>query len=178
MRAPELAATQTTITTGANPDYLNVDGSKIYVHNTGDRTISVIDNETNVEIAESAPLPLQYSGSMVLSPDGTKIYVFGQDQQTYRTVVLDAETLEPIRTVDSGFSTDGGLYVDGTIATSADGRYLYVPMTFGRGGEGRRHHRRRHDRRHCPRQSNVVLLRRQRDAQSAWRCLFRRIPRV
>ena len=95
----ELAASKTQITQialGASPDFLGANGSRIYVLNTGDPTVSVIDNSTNTVIATSEPLPA--GGAMVVSPDGNKLYV--AEYLGTHIHVLDAQTLTLIGDAD------------------------------------------------------------------------------
>ena len=116
----ELAASKTQIALGASPDFLGANDSRIYVLNTGDPTVSVIDNSTNTVIATSEPLPA--GGAMVVSPNGDKLYV--AEYLGTHIHMLDAQTLTPTGTIDV-VTTYGG-----TLALNSDGSRLYVGSTI------------------------------------------------
>ena len=115
---PQLAPSTTQIALGAWPDFLATKGSRVYVLNAGDSTVSVIDTNTNTVIDTSDQLSA--GGAMVLSPDG-KLYV--AEYVGNRVLVLDAATLEQVDTIN--VTTTYG----GTLAVSQNGQYLYVGST-------------------------------------------------
>ena len=114
----EITATTTQIPLGAWPDFLAANGSRVYVLNAGESTVSVIDTNTNTVIDTSDQLSA--GGAMVLSPDG-KLYV--AEYVGSRVLVLDAATLEQVDTIN--VTTTYG----GTLAVSQNGEYLYVGST-------------------------------------------------
>jgi len=115
-----LSATTTPISLGAWPDFLASRGSRLYVLNAGEATVSVVDTDTNTVIQTSEQL--QAGGAMTLSPDGKRLYV--AEYMGNHVYVLDPETLEldgpPINVV----TTYGG-----TLAVSPDSTRLYVGST-------------------------------------------------
>ena len=115
---PQLAPTTTQISLGAWPDFLATKGSRVYVLNAGESTVSVIDTNTNTVIDTSDQLSA--GGAMVLSPDG-KLYV--AEYIGNRVLVLDSATLEQVDTIN--VTTTYG----GTLAVSQDGERLYVGST-------------------------------------------------
>ena len=116
---PQLAPIITQIPLGAWPDFLATKGSRVYVLNAGDSTVSVIDTNTNTVIDTSDQLSA--GGAMVLSPDGKQLYV--AEYVGNRVLVLDAATLEQVDTIN--VTTTYG----GTLAVSQNGERLYVGST-------------------------------------------------
>ena len=119
---PTIAAV---ISVGANPAdlKLNSAGTRAYVSSTGSSTLSVIDTSTKRLIATipTAPSPR----SIAVNRAGTRVYVESEDANHAGTItVVDAKT----NTVDGTFNI--GEY-PGSMATSNDGKFLYVGHLFG-----------------------------------------------
>ena len=130
VRVPELASTQTQIPLPGSGTSIAVSGSRAYVFNKYQWTVSAIDTNTNTVIRTSQPLAsgstLNYPGSVAVSPDGTHVYVANWVEG--KIIELDPNTLapvgQPIAVAVGGdemvFSPDGGrLYVahDGAAGT-------------------------------------------------------------
>jgi len=130
VRVPELAATQTQIPLPSSGTNIAVSGSRAYVFNRYQWTVTAIDINTNTVIGTSQPLAsgstLSYPGNVAVSPDGTKVYVANWVEG--KIIQLDPNTLAsvglPIAVAGGGddmvFSPDGSrLYVahDGAAKT-------------------------------------------------------------
>jgi YVTN family beta-propeller protein len=131
-----------TIPVGDNP--LGVaaspDGTKVYVVNNNDATMSVIDTKSNTVVATIEGLG---NGALqvAITPDGTRLYVtnFGEHADVgipgTTVSVIDTETNTVIATIKVGQQPLGA-------AVTPDGRRLYVvnkfsaPPSRGRAGWG------------------------------------------
>jgi YVTN family beta-propeller protein len=90
-------------------------GSRAYVANQGDNTVTVIDVATSQPIASiatggSSPFSVQ------VSPDGSQLYVGNNDNTM---LIVDAATLAITKTVIVGFATNA-------FAVNNSGRFLYA----------------------------------------------------
>ncbi|GCE40146.1 collagen triple helix repeat domain protein [Rhodococcus wratislaviensis] len=96
------------------------DGSRVYVSNAGQFTISVIDTSTDTVVATIWPYySEEYQGwtlneEMIVSPDGTRLYASGEDGTVS---VIDTATNTVVAAQPLGAFTALGI--------SADGRHLY-----------------------------------------------------
>ncbi len=104
------------------------DGSTAYVSNTGSGSVSVINTATNIVTAtiSSVTWPGSQEG-MCVSPDGTKLYVTGNDAATgglpvIVTVDLTANTLSGSVVIGNGEGGDSPV----AMCMTPDGSYLYV----------------------------------------------------
>lgn len=113
---------------------LTPDGSRLYVVNGGDRTISVIDTSTNAVVQTIANTP-SGKGEIAMSPDGTRAYVPGFNNNKQGVTVIDTTTNtvagelvglasgDPIYGI--AITPDGGrLYVANGNLVDVDGNYL------------------------------------------------------
>ena len=127
-------APQTTITVGTNPVAVavtGVNGSRAYVSNYSDNTVSVIDTNTNTVIKTisvgSSPRAL------AASPNGTRVYVANQNANTVS--VIDTNTNMVVNTIAVPVEQPGigrFSYVH-DVAVSPDGKHVYVTGTAGSG---------------------------------------------
>ncbi|QYB08099.1 hypothetical protein I1A62_36585 [Rhodococcus sp. USK10] len=96
------------------------DGSRVYVSNPGQFTISVIDTSTDTVVATIWPYySEEYQGwtlneEMIVSPDGTRLYTSGEDGTVS---VIDTATNTVVAAQPLGAFTALGI--------GADGRHLY-----------------------------------------------------
>ena len=106
------------ITVGPYPRSVAVSGigSRAYVVNQGDNTISVIDTATNMVIGTSAPLASQL-GNLAVGPNGTRLYV---TTGSNTVMVVDSSTLTAV-----GAPIPVG-YFPADVAVSPDGSRVYV----------------------------------------------------
>jgi YVTN family beta-propeller protein len=112
-----------TIPVGVNPSGVAVspDGSRLYVANQSDGTVSVIDTATNTVVGE--PIPVVVAPyAVAVSPDGSRVYVTSLYVGPGGTVsVIDTATNTTL-----GDPIDvGGSYHFG-VAVSPDGSRVYV----------------------------------------------------
>ena len=108
------AATNEPITVGPLPTTVAVSGPRVYVLNSGDNTISVINTNTNQVIATSGPL----GNNFAVSPDGARLYVVNGNSNSVS--IVDANTLTPVgASIPVGSSPSD-------IAVSPNGRYVHV----------------------------------------------------
>ena len=119
----------TPIAVGSAPSTVVVSGTKVYVLNAGDHTVSVIDSNTKEVIGN--PIPVAYwSDNMVATPDGTSVYVIATDNYVQlidtNTNTVTASILIPVQN-DCG---DCWFYVSGA-AVSRDSSRLYVTANDG-----------------------------------------------
>ena len=78
---------------GANPTVLAVNGSHTYVLNSGNRTISVIDNVSKQVVKT---IPVNATGwNMVVSPDDRRIYVANYDTVSVFDTATGNEVVAP-----------------------------------------------------------------------------------
>ena len=129
-------APQTTITVGTNPVAVavtGVNGSRAYVSNYSDNTVSVIDTNTNTVIKTisvgSSPRAL------AASPDGSRVYVANQNANTVS--VIDTNTNVVVDTiavpVERPRPEIGRFSYVHDVAVSPDGKHVYVTGTAGSG---------------------------------------------
>ena len=100
---------------------LSPDAQRVYVANSTDGTISVINTATNEVTATIAVGPgltgEQAPGGVAVSPDGTRLYVTNGGKNT--VAVISTATNAVINTIPVGSAPEG-------IAISPDGHRLYV----------------------------------------------------
>ena len=117
---PSLTDTGTSITVGSAPSQaiLTPNGAEVYVSNTGDNTVSVINTTTNTVThtigVGSTP------DALAVAPDGSKVYV---GQHGGNVSVIDTST----KSVTS-INTLGGPVRD--LAITPDGSKVYLAMEF------------------------------------------------
>jgi YVTN family beta-propeller protein len=103
----------------------SADGSRIYVANAGDNTVSVIDT-ASITLAGTIPMPLNYSPrGLAISPDGTRLYAALE-----LTLFVPNSPGEPVVTIDTASntilrSTTVGFGVEHLVVTP-DGARVYV----------------------------------------------------
>src|SRR6202007_1264327 len=73
------------------------DGSKVYVTNLGDNTVSVIDTATNTVTGSTIPVGDNAEG-VVITPDGSRVYVANSYDDTVS--VIDTATNNVIATIN------------------------------------------------------------------------------
>ena len=102
---------------GSSPYTADVafDGTRGYVTNLSDNTLSVIDAPTN-SVDTRIPVGSKPAG-VVVAPDGGHVYVTNYGDGTLS--VVDVATLSVAKTINVGPSPDG-------VAISPDGRTVYV----------------------------------------------------
>ena len=128
-------APQTTITVGTSPVDVAVtgSGSRAYVSNYYDNTVSVIDTNTNTVIKTISVGASPYN--LAASPDGTRVYVANQKANTVS--VIDTNTNMVVATiavpVERPRPEIGRFSYVHDVAVSRDGRYVYVTGTAGSG---------------------------------------------
>jgi YVTN family beta-propeller protein len=100
------------------------DGTRVYVTNSGDANLSVVDTGTNAELPYPAGMRPKVGNNpagVVVSPNGKHVYVTGSDDLGNGIVaVVDTETNQtrpPVLPVGSG--PQG-------IAVTSDGKWVYV----------------------------------------------------
>lgn len=126
------ASQHTTITVGHNPYEIKLspDGSRAYVVNQGDSTLSVLDTATN-SLLNSVSIP-GGPRRIALSPDGAYGYV--TQSQDGLVAIIDLATLEKVGQIEVNEKWSS----PDAIAISADGAYAYVTNsyvdTFAEGG--------------------------------------------
>jgi len=124
IRADALATSPTVkIPVGEFPGGLALtpDGSRLYVVNGGDNTISVIDTSTDAVVQTIAGTP-SGKGEIVMSPDGTRAYVPGFANGRQGVTVIDTTT-NTVAGQLVGLSSGEPIY---GIAITPDGGRLYV----------------------------------------------------
>jgi YVTN family beta-propeller protein len=124
IRADALATSPTVkIPVGEFPGGLALtpDGSRLYVVNGGDNTISVIDTSTDVVVQTITGTP-SGKGEIVMSPDGTRAYVPGFANGRQGVTVIDTTT-NTVAGQLVGLSSGEPIY---GIAITPDGGRLYV----------------------------------------------------
>jgi len=95
------------------------DGKKVYVTNSGDNNVSVIDTAINTVIAT---IPVgNYPWGVAVSPDGKKVYVANTVSSDIS--IIDTATNTVIAIVPIG--------APGQVAVSPDGSKIYVTATGG-----------------------------------------------
>ena len=108
------AAADEPITVGPLPTTVAVSGPRVYVLNSGDNTISVINANTNQVIDTSGPL----GNNFAVGPDGARLYVVNGNSNSVS--IVDANTLTPVgASIPVGSSPSD-------VAVSPDGRYVHV----------------------------------------------------
>jgi YVTN family beta-propeller protein len=129
-------APQTTIAVGTSPvdvAVTGVSGSRAYVSNYYDNTVSVIDTNTNTVIKTISVGASPYN--LAASPDGTHVYVANQKANTVSVIdtntnmVVDTIAV-PVERPQPGIGRFSYVY---DVAVSPDGRYVYVTGTAGSG---------------------------------------------
>ncbi|HSE83778.1 MAG TPA: hypothetical protein VLB01_04450 [Thermodesulfobacteriota bacterium] len=99
------------------------DGSRLYVANGWNNTVSVIDVSRNevIDIVHVFPEPI----SIAITPDGSKVYVACPDTQ--KIAVIDVRTNKVIKTIDIEIEEDLRCCVGPTgITITSDGSKAYV----------------------------------------------------
>ncbi|WP_246228737.1 DUF5074 domain-containing protein [Mycolicibacterium psychrotolerans] len=126
---PAAATGVTPVAVGSHPVEAVVSGNRLYIHNTGDSTVSVIDTTTNTVI-NTIPGVGSYV-PMVASPDGRYLYV-GQYDSYYVTAsvkVIDTSTRTAVATITMPkcetecWANSAGIT---DMAISPDGKQVYV----------------------------------------------------
>ena len=110
-----------TIPVGTNPQCITIipDGSKVFVANSSDNTVSVINTSTNLVTATIAVDSLP--DGLAPSPDGTKIYVSNRFANTVS--VINTTTNSVSTTISVGTQPVG-------ICVTPDGSMVYVANYF------------------------------------------------
>ena len=85
------------VTTGSSPAGVVVspDGKRVYVANTGSKTVSVIDNEpasVNYNTVISTVSVGSSPSALAISPDGTRLYVANTGNRTVSVINIDTAT--------------------------------------------------------------------------------------
>src|ERR1035437_483574 len=114
--------TVTNITVGNFPFPVSVspDGTRAYVGNSGDETVSVINTSDNTVIATFAAYDLPDQYAIAVSADGRVLYVVGSNSQQNEVLVIDTSTGRTTATIPLGAGDPSG------VAVSPDGRRVYV----------------------------------------------------
>lgn len=109
-----------TIAVGSGPLSIaaNSTGSKVYVTNTTDGTVSVINTATNTVTATVTVGVNSNPQGVVVSPDNSKVYV---SDGVAGVAVIDAATNTLTTTISTGASS-----LPKGVAITPDGQYLYV----------------------------------------------------
>src|SRR5207302_1077086 len=107
---------------GAPPAGIAVDpaAARVYVANSSDRTVSVLDTATDT-VAATVPVGTRPLG-IAVNPDGTRVYVTNSDDGTVS--VLDTATRSVVATVAVGASPVG-------VAFAPSGGRVYVANQCG-----------------------------------------------
>jgi YVTN family beta-propeller protein len=94
-------AVEHSIATGRNPHELAVapDGSKIYVGNVAENTVSVIDLKTNREIRKIVTPDFKSPHGIAFTPDSRRAVVTSEGAK--KIVIIDATTDQVIRAIDT-----------------------------------------------------------------------------
>lgn len=112
------------------------DGKWLFVANSGDRTISVIDatrHERTPILLRVAPL-IPHALAIADTPDGLRLYVADHTNRTVSILALALRSNPPFTHLGSAHTTGAEQPVD--IAVSPNGRWLYLLLT-GKDGKGR-----------------------------------------
>ncbi|RON21456.1 MULTISPECIES: beta-propeller fold lactonase family protein [Pseudomonas] len=106
-----------TIPTGLDPNVIAVspDGTRVYVCNSTDNTVSVLDI-LNLSVIRTIPVGLR-PRALAVSPDGTRTYISNSWEKTVS--VIDAATQAVIKTIPVGNNAAG-------LAVSPDGTRVYI----------------------------------------------------
>src|SRR5262249_30193928 len=113
-----------TIPVGSNPAAVAVspDGKKAYIANVDSNTVSVLDLSSN-SIAVSIPVPLFSGASMVMSPDGARLYVAApQTINSSAITVISTGTSSVVGSIAGDFSASAVP----AIIFSSDGTRAYA----------------------------------------------------
>jgi len=110
----------TAVNTGSSPVTATITATPMnvgyaYISNYGDRTVSVINTQTNT-VVESIPVGSQPQG-VAVSPDGSRVYV--TDQESSMVSVINTSTNAVIANINVDSSPAG-------IVVSLDGSKIYV----------------------------------------------------
>ncbi len=122
--------TTTPIAVGSAPKTVVVSGTKVYVLDAGDHTVSVIDSTTKQVIGNPIPVAYSIDANMVATPDDTRVYVISTDNYVQ---VIDTNTNTVTKSIPIPVQNDCGdcwNFVSGA-AVSRDGSRLYVTATDG-----------------------------------------------
>jgi DNA-binding beta-propeller fold protein YncE len=114
------------IQVGRNPDNIvfNADKTKLYVANTGEYSISIVDIATNL-VEQVLRLPVNrrniYTGTTAASPDASKLYVAerGDKPEPLRVYVIDMNLGKQVAQFNVGNNVN-------SMAVSSDGTKLFV----------------------------------------------------
>ncbi|SEH87143.1 VCBS repeat-containing protein [Mycolicibacterium rutilum] len=126
------------IDVGVRPGAVVAANGKVYVVNTGDSSISVLEDgvvvDTIVTDIDAAAAPLY---SVTAGPDGTTLVIgtlglLGSPDATYPVLIIDTATDEVVHTVLDGprlfwieYAPDGTLYASGVDENSAAALFLF-----------------------------------------------------
>ncbi|MAT38172.1 MAG: hypothetical protein CL946_01065 [Ectothiorhodospiraceae bacterium] len=124
--SPEKGRIIQRIQVGRNPDYIafNATKNRLYVSNTGEITVSVVDIVSN-KVINVHRLPVNrrgiYAGVMVASPDGKRMYVAERpdEPEPLRIYVLDTEKDRQVAQFNVGDNVN-------SMSVSHDGKKLFV----------------------------------------------------
>ena len=105
--------------TSENPPLLSADGSTLYIINRLLGTVTKFDTATNA-IISTTPFGAFQLNTATLSPDGSRLYIRGRNQDGACLVVVDTSTNSVVTSLNvGGFPED-------TQTLSADGSKLYL----------------------------------------------------
>src|SRR5258706_12487079 len=103
-------------------NFAHAQGSRVYVSNSLDNTVSVIDGGTN-NVITTIPVGTQPEG-LVVTPDGTKVYVANLLDNSVS--VIDESSNSVIATVPVGVHPG-----QNNIGVDPSGLHVYVPNYLG-----------------------------------------------
>jgi YVTN family beta-propeller protein len=90
----QVAGTPVQVGPGPCSVAVSPDGTRIFVANSGDNTLAVLDAETLKPVSESPGHTGKFPCSVAVSPDGSRVFVANISDNS--VTVLDAQTLLPI----------------------------------------------------------------------------------
>ena len=120
---------QTTIAVGQLPVAVAVSGSRAYVANYYDGTVSVIDTATNTVI-ETIPVGAA-PRNLAVSPNGNRVYVANSNANTVSVIATNTNTVVDTVVVSVPQDEPGEFSRVWDIAVSPDGSRVYVTATGG-----------------------------------------------
>jgi YVTN family beta-propeller protein len=143
-------AVEHTVAVGRSPHELAVapDGSKAYVPNTGDNTVSVVDLKTFAEVKKIASPDFSFPHGVAFTPDSKRAVVTSERAQ--KIVVIDVAADAVLRSIDTDQGGTHMVVIDkaGTwayLANRQSNTVSFLDLTtyriaanveVGRGGEG------------------------------------------